>query len=51
MHDNVTIDDMVKIFTKITNGLAFLGDAIDNDQEVKKVISALLPIGKSRLLH
>ena len=31
MHDNDSIDDTVKRFTKITNGLASLGDAIDND--------------------
>jgi len=43
MHDNDTIDDMVTRFTKITNGLTFLGDAIDNDQKVKKVIHALSP--------
>ena len=41
MHDNDTIDDMVTSFTKITNGLAFLGDVIDNDQKVMKVIRAL----------
>jgi len=43
MHDNDTIDDMVTRFTKIINGLAFLGNAIDNDQKVRKVIRALLP--------
>ena len=43
MHDNDTIDDMVKRFTKITNGLASLGDVIDNDQKIKKVIRALSP--------
>ena len=43
MHDNDTIDDMVTRFTKITNGLASLGDVIDNDQKVRKVIRALLP--------
>ena len=37
------IDDMVTRFTKITNGLAFLGDAIDNDQKIRKVIRALPP--------
>jgi len=42
MHDNDTIDDMVTRFTKITNRLASLGDAIDNDQKVRKVIRALL---------
>jgi len=41
MHDNDSIDDMVIKFTKITNGLASLGDAIDNDQKVRKVIRAL----------
>ena len=30
----------------MTNGLAFLGDAIDNDQKVRKVIRALLPLWK-----
>jgi len=30
-------------FTKITNGLSSLGDAIDNDQKVRKVIRALPP--------
>jgi len=34
---------MVTKFTKITNGLASLGDAIDNDQKVWKVICALPP--------
>jgi len=43
MHDNDSIDDMVTRFTKITNGLASLGDAIDNDQKVRKVIRALPP--------
>ena len=32
MHENYSIDDMVTKFTKITNGLASLADAIDNDQ-------------------
>ena len=44
MHENDTIDDMVTRFTKIINGLAFLGDAIDNDQKVRKVIRALPPL-------
>ena len=35
---------MVIKFTKITNGLASLGDAIDNDQKVQKVIRALPPL-------
>jgi len=43
MHDNNFIDDMVTRFTKITNGLASLGDAIDNDQKVMKDIQALPP--------
>jgi len=43
MHDNETIYDMVTRFTKITNGLASLGDAIDNNQKVRKVIRAILP--------
>jgi len=34
---------MVTRFTKITNGFASLGDAIDNDQKVRKVIHALPP--------
>ena len=41
MNDNETIDDMSKRFTKITNGLSSLGDSINNDQEVRKVIHAL----------
>jgi len=43
MHDNDFINDMVTRFTKITNGLASLGDAIYNDQKVRKVIRALTP--------
>ena len=31
MYENNSIDNMVTRFTKITNGLASLGDAIDND--------------------
>jgi len=31
MHENDSIDDMVTRFTKITNDLSSLGDAIDND--------------------
>jgi len=41
MHEHDSIDDMVIKFTKITNGLASLGDVIDNDQKVRKVIHAL----------
>jgi len=51
MHDNDTIDDMVIRFTKITNGLTSLGDAIDKDQKVRKVIRTLPPSWESRLLH
>ena len=43
MHDNDTIDDMVTRFTKITNGLPTIGDVINNDQIVRKVICALPP--------
>ena len=43
MHDNDTIDDMVIRFTKITNGLTSLGDAIHNDQKVRKVIRTIPP--------
>ena len=50
MHDNDTIDDMVIKFTKITNGLASLGDVIDNDQKGRKVI-LFHPHGKSKLPH
>jgi len=43
MHENESIDDMITKFTKIINGLYFLGDAIDNDQKVWKVIRVLPP--------
>ena len=45
IHDNDSIDDTVTRFKfiKITNSLASLGDVIDNDQKVKKVIRALPP--------
>jgi len=43
MHENEFIDDMVTKFTKITNDLASLGNAINNDQKVWKVIRALPP--------
>ena len=46
MHENESIDDMVTKFSKITNCLASLGDAIDNDQKVWKVICALSPSWK-----
>ena len=42
MHEHESIDDMVTKFT-ITKDLAFLDDAIDNDQKVRKVICALPP--------
>jgi len=32
---------MVTKFTKITNGIASLGDTIDKNQKVRKVIRAL----------
>jgi len=43
MNENESIDDMITKFTKITNGLTLLGDEIDNDQMVRKVIRALPP--------
>jgi len=33
MNENESIDDMIIKFTKITNSLASLGDAINNDQK------------------
>jgi len=41
MLDNENIDEMLTHFTKITNGLSSLGDSIDNDQKIRKVISGL----------
>jgi len=41
MFDNESIDDMLTRFTKITNALSSLGDKIDNDQKIRKVIRAL----------
>ena len=41
MKEDESIDDMVIKFTKITNDLAFLGDEIDNDQKVRRVIRSL----------
>ena len=41
MLDNEGIDDMLTHFTKITNALSSLGDNIDNDQKIRKVIRAL----------
>ena len=43
MHEIEFIDDMVTKFTKITNGLSYLSDAIYNDQKVQTVIRALSP--------
>jgi len=36
--------------TKITNGLASLGDTINNDQKLRKVICALLPSWKVKAM-
>ena len=33
MFDNESIGEMLTHFTKITNGLCYLGDEIDNDQK------------------
>ena len=41
MLENESIDEMLIRFTKITNGLSSLGDTIDNDQKIRKVIRAL----------
>ena len=41
MNENESIDGIITKFTKITNDLASLSDAIDNDQKVRKVIRAL----------
>jgi len=41
MLDNESIDEILTYFTKITNGLSSLGDEIDNDQKVRKMIRAL----------
>ena len=43
MHENESIDDMITKFTKIINGLSSLGDEIDNDQKVRKIIRAIPP--------
>ena len=43
MNENESIDDMITKFTKITNDLASLGDEIDSDQKVRKIICALSP--------
>jgi len=41
MIDSETIDEILNHFTKITNRLSSLGDAIDNNQKVRKLIRAL----------
>ena len=41
MNENESIDDMITKFTKITSGFTFLGDKIDNNQKVRKIIWAL----------
>ena len=41
MLENKNIDEMLTRFTKITNRLSSLGDTIDNDQKIRKVIGAL----------
>jgi len=46
MHKHKFINDIVTKFTKITKGLTSLGDAIDNDQKVRKIIRALPPSWK-----
>jgi len=43
MQENDSFNDMVIRFTKITNGLTSLGDAIHNDQKMRKIIRALPP--------
>jgi len=51
MHKNDSIDVMVIKFTKITNGRASLGDAIDNDQKVRKSFMLYHHHGRSKLQH
>ena len=48
-NENENIDEMLSRFTKITNELSSLGDKIDNDQKVRKVIRALPNFRKLRL--
>ena len=40
MRDNETIDDMINHFTNIINDLFSIGDSIDNDQKVRRMIRA-----------
>ena len=44
MNENESMDEMLTHFMKITNGLSFLGDKIDNDQKLRKII---MPLPKS----
>ena len=46
MNESKYTDDMITKFIKVTNGHASLGDAIDYDQKVRKVIRALPPSWK-----
>ena len=41
MNESESIDEMLTQFTKITNGLSSLGDVIDYDQNIRKVIRPL----------
>jgi len=43
INNSESIDDMITRFAKITNDLVFLGDSIDNNQKVRKIIHALSP--------
>ena len=51
INENEFIDDMILKFTKITNRLASLGDAIDNDQKVRKVIVLFHHLRRLSKLH
>jgi len=51
MNRNESIDDMITKFTKTTNGIISLGDEIDNDQKVRKVISGSSIILGSQVHH
>jgi len=41
MLENKSIDETLICFTKITNELSSLGDSINNDQKIRKIIRAL----------
>jgi len=43
MHENDSNDNMITRFTKITNSLTSLDNAIGNDKKVRNVIRALPP--------